>query len=134
MPQNFAGKANSCGEMCDGLVELRVPSRATSAKVVDSVGQKARYIHNRGLDEGYYRRLVLDYLQSYGHAARADLDALLLTKLPDVLDAQQKANKVKNLLQGMRRAGLVHPRGPRSAAVWQPGPDPSRQALDKPVV
>ena len=39
----------------------------------------------------------------------------------------------KNLLQGRRRAGLVHPRGPRSAAVWHPGPDPSRRALDKPA-
>lgn len=74
---------------------------------------------------------MLDYLQSYGHAARADLDALLLPKLPDVLDAKQKANKVKNLLQSMRKAGLVHPRGPRSAAVWHRGPDPGRQALDK---
>ncbi len=116
-----------------GLIEGRTPRFFISAKVADAVGQKARYIHNRGLDEGYYRRLVLDYLQSYGHAARADLDALLLTKLPDVLDAQQKANKVKNLLQGMRRAGLVHPRGPRSAAVWHPGPDPDKQALDRPV-
>jgi len=116
-----------------GLIEGRTPRFFISAKVADAVGQKARYIHNRGLDEGYYRRLVLDYLQSYGHAARADLDALLLPKLPDVLDAQQKANKVKNLLQGMRRAGLVHPRGPRSAAVWHSGADPRGQALDKPV-
>ena len=49
-------------------------------------------------------------------------DTPLLAKLPDVLDAAQKANKVKNLLQGMRRAGLVHPRGPRSLAVWHLGP------------
>ena len=74
------------------------------------------------IEDPYYQRLVLDYLQKYGQAARADLDALLLAKLPDVLDAAQKANKVKNLLQGMRRAGLVHPRGPRSLAVWHLGP------------
>jgi hypothetical protein len=47
---------------------------------------------------------------------------LLLAKLPDVLDAGQKANKVKNLLQDMRRAGLVHPEGPRSTAIWRRGP------------
>lgn len=116
-----------------GLIEGRAPRLFISAKVADAVGQKARYIHNRGLDEGYYRRLVLDYLERYGHAARADLDALLLPKLPDVLDAQQKANKVKNLLQSMRRSGQVHPRGPRSAAVWHPGPDAAGQVLDKPA-
>lgn len=113
-----------------GLIEGRSPRYFISAKVADAVGQKARYIHNRGLDEGYYRRLVLDYLDRYGQASRADLDALLLPKLPDVLDAQQRANKVKNLLQAMRRAGLVHPRGPRSMALWQTGPEPPAQALD----
>jgi hypothetical protein len=35
----------------------------------------------------------------------------------DVLSAAQRANKVKNLLQAMRRAGLVHARGPRALAV-----------------
>jgi ATP-dependent DNA helicase RecG len=101
-----------------GLIEGRAPRHYISAKVADVAGQKARYIHNRGLDEGYYRTLVLEYLQQYGEASRADLDALLLAKLPDVLSAAQRANKVKNLLQAMRRAGLVHMRGPRALAVW----------------
>lgn len=101
-----------------GLIEGRAPRHYISAKVADVAGQKARYIHNRGLDEGYYRTLVLEYLQQYGQASRADLDALLLAKLPDVLSAAQRANKVKNLLQAMRRAGLVHTRGPRALAVW----------------
>ena len=114
-----------------GLIEGRAPRYFISAKVADAAGQKARYIHNRGLDDGYYRRLVLDFLERYGKAARADLDALLLSKLPDILDAQQKTNKVKNLLQGMRRAGLVHPLGPRSTAVWHLGPGPGQRRLDK---
>ena len=105
-----------------GLIEGRSPRFFISAKVADTAGQKARYIHNRGLDDPYYQRLVLDYLHKYGQAARADLDALLLAKLPDVLDAGQKANKLKNLLQGMRRAGLVHRSGPRSLGVWRLGP------------
>jgi len=105
-----------------GLIEGRSPRFFISAKVADATEQKARYIHNRGLDDAYYQRLVLDYLNEYGQAVRADLDALLLTKLPDVLDAGQKANKVKNLLQDMRRAGLVHPEGPRSTAIWRRGP------------
>lgn len=106
-----------------GLIEGRAPQFFISATVADAVGQKARYIHNRGFDDAYYQQLVLNYLKQYGRAARADLDALLRTKLPDVLDAQQKSNKVKNLLQAMRRAGLVHRTGPRSDAVWHLGPD-----------
>jgi ATP-dependent DNA helicase RecG len=114
-----------------GLIEGRAPRYFISAKVADAAGQKARYIHNRGLDEGYYRTLVLEYLQRYGQATRADLDALLLPKMPDVLGAAQKANKLKNLLQGMRRAGLVHTQGPRAQAVWRPGP--GEASLDKSV-
>ena len=105
-----------------GLIEGRSPRFFISAKVANTVSQKAQYIHNRGLDDPYYQRLVLDYLNKYGQATRADLDALLLAKLPDVLDAAQKANKLKNLLQGMRRAGLVHRSGPRSLGVWRLGP------------
>lgn len=102
-----------------GLIEGRAPRYFISAKVADALGQKAKYIHQRGLDDKYYQRLVLDYLQQYGQATRADLDALLLRKLPDVLSAEQKANKIKNLMQGMKRAGLIQAHGPRSMAVWR---------------
>ena len=115
------------------LIEGRAPKYFISAKVADVVGQKARYIHNRGLDKSYYQQLVLDYLQRYGHASRSDLDALLLSKLPDVLTERQKENKLKNLMQGMRQAGLIHPLGPRSTAVWYIGTLPSDSiSLDKP--
>lgn len=114
-----------------GLIEGRAPRYFISAKVADVAGQKARYIHNRGLDKGYFERLVLDYLAEYGRATRADLDALLLAKLPDVLTPAQKANKLKNLLPAMRRAGLVHTQGPRSQAEWLPGPEDPSVGLDK---
>lgn len=101
-----------------GLIEGRAPKVFISAKVAETVGQKAKYIHNRGLDDGYYQQLVLDYLKKYGKATRADLDALLLAKLPDVLQDQQRANKVKNLLQGMRRGQLIELRGARPNLLW----------------
>lgn len=101
-----------------GLIEGRAPNYFISAKVADAVGQKARYIHNRGLDDRHYQELIVGYLKQYGKASRGDLDALLLDKLPGVLTQVQKTNKLKNLLQAMRRAGLIQPRGPRSAALW----------------
>ncbi len=125
-----ADQVRSLKEM--SLIEGRAPRFYISAKLADAVGQKARYIHNRGLDDKYYQRLVLDYLEKYGQATRADLDALLLAKLPDLLSGKQKFNKVKNLLQGMRRAGLVHPSGPRSAAVWYLDQESGSQTLDMP--
>lgn len=106
------------------LIEGRAPNYFISAKVADWAGQKARYIHNRGLDDGYYRKLVTDYLEQYGQATRKEMDELLLGKLPDILDATQKANKVRNLLQAMRRAGLIHREGVKAVPVWRLGPAP----------
>lgn len=105
------------------LIEGRSPKFFISAKVADSKEQKARYIHNRGLDDGYYRKLVVDYLSAYRQASRNDVDELLLSKMPAVLDAKQKAHKVRNLLQAMRRDGLIHREGPKSTALWLLGPD-----------
>lgn len=104
------------------LIEGRSPNYFISAKVADWVGQKASYIRTRGLDDVYYRQLVAEYLQKYGQATRQELDELIRPKLPDVLDAAQRAHKLKNLLQAMRRQGLIHPEGPRSSAIWRLGP------------
>lgn len=100
------------------LIEGRAPKYFISGKVADATGQKARYIHNRGLDDQYYKQLVLDYIKKYEQATRFDLDELLLPKLPNVLTATQKANKIRNLLQAMRKSGLVYPVGPRTSAAW----------------
>lgn len=102
-----------------GLVEGRKPALHISAAVAAATGDRARYIRNRGLDDAHYRRLVLDYLGKFGSARREDIDALLLDKLPDVLTARQKSNKIHNLLSAMRRAGLIQPEGPRALARWR---------------
>jgi len=103
------------------LIEGRSPNFFVSAKVAEWTGQKASYIRNKGLDDSYYRELVTDYLKKYGQATRKDVDDLLLAKLPDVLDATQKAHKIRNLLQGMRRDGLIHRTGPKATAIWRLG-------------
>lgn len=101
-----------------GLIEGRAPKLFISAKVADAAGQKARYIHNRGLDDQHYQQLVVGYLRKYKQAKRADFDELLMSKLAAVLTPEQKANKVKNLLQAMKRANIIGCEGPRAAAVW----------------
>lgn len=52
-------------------------------------------------------------------ASRKELDDLLLPKLPEVLDAEQRAHKVRNLLQAMRRADLIERRGSKNAPEWR---------------
>ena len=67
-----------------------------------------------------YQQLVVDYLLQYGQATRRELDDLVLAKLPDVLDSTQRQNKVRNLLQAMRRKGQIIRTGPRAAPIWMP--------------
>lgn len=110
------------------LIEGRSPNFFISARVADWTGQKARYIRNRGLDDSYYRKLVTDYLQKYGQATRKDIDELLLSKMPEILEAAQKAHKVRNLVQAMRRDGLIHREGPKPTAVWRLGPESTQGA------
>jgi len=104
------------------LIEGRSPNYFVSARVAEWTGQRARYIRNRGFDDGYYRKLVVDFLQSYGQASRKEIDELLLAKLPEILDATQKNHKIRNLLQAMRREGLIQREGPKATAVWRLGP------------
>lgn len=102
-----------------GLIEGRAPNYLISSKVADWTAQKARYIRNRGFDDGYYKQLVVEYLQRYEKASRKELDDLLLPKLPEVLDTDQKANKIRNLLQAMRRAALIERRGSKNEPEWR---------------
>jgi ATP-dependent DNA helicase RecG len=102
-----------------GLIEGRAPSYLISSKVADWTAQKAKYIHNRGFDDGFYKQLVIEYLQKYDKASRKELDDLLLPKLPEVLDADQKAHKIKNLLQALRRARQIENKGTRGEPDWR---------------
>ncbi len=81
--------------------------------------QKADYIRTRAQDDEFYAKLLTDYLQRYGSATRAEINKLLLPKLSEVLSAEQKDNKVANLLTQLRRTGRIHNSGTRARPVWR---------------
>jgi len=58
-------------------------------------------------------------LEKQGQASRQDIHKLLLAKLSDALDEDQKRNFIKNLLQEMRRNQEVDVDGKGPAAVWR---------------
>lgn len=101
------------------LLEGRAPNYLISSKVAAWTDQKARYIRERGMNDKYYQDVVLQYLEKYGQATRQELDDLLMTKLPEVLDMQQRANKIKNLLQVLRRTGKLQSAGKRPQIMWR---------------
>ena len=102
-----------------GLIEGRKPNFHVSAVVASAADAKAAYIKTRGLDEGYYRKLVGEYLEKFGHASRADIDKFLKSKLSDALDGRQKETKISNLLTRMRKGGEIRNTGSRKAPRWE---------------
>lgn len=89
------------------LVEGRKPNLYISADIAQKAGLKKDYMEMRGLDNQYYQTLVLEYLKKFGQVKRRDIEAYILDKLPRVLDEEQKKNRIKNLLQFLRKQGVI---------------------------
>lgn len=85
------------------LVEGRAPNLFVAAKVASITGDKSTYIKNRAFDDGYYKKMVLAYIDEYGYASRSDIDDLLTDKISDVLSDEQKRTKLRNLLHRMSK-------------------------------
>jgi len=101
------------------LIEGRAPNLHVSAQVAEALGEQAQYTLNKGLDSGYYRELVFQHLRSFKACSRADLEQVLMAKLPDVLTHAQKRNRVKNLLSALGRQGLIAPDRKGPGALWR---------------
>jgi ATP-dependent DNA helicase RecG len=93
------------------LIEGRKPNFYISSTVAKATGEKASYIKQRGIDDEYCQKILLDYLKKFGEGKRVDFEKILLDKLPDILDIEQKKNKIKNNLQALRKQGLIEPKG-----------------------
>ena len=101
-----------------GLVEGRYPNIFVSFKVADIVGQKAAYIRNRGLEDDICKQLIVKALEAMGEASKREIMEVLENALPEVLDEGQKSKKVSNLLQAMKKEGLVAAEGKTRHAKW----------------
>ena len=101
-----------------GLVEGRYPNLFVSFKVANSVGQKAEYIRNKGLTDDICKQLILKALETMGNVSKQDLMEILEKALPDVLSEEQKLKKVSNLLQAMKKEGIIAVSGSNRYATW----------------
>ena len=89
------------------LVEGRFPNLFVTAHIAAVTGEKSTYIKHRAFDKKYYKALVIDFIKEFRSATRKDIDDLLMSKLPDILDQKQKKNKINNLLFEMSKKDHV---------------------------
>ncbi len=101
-----------------GLVEGRYPNLIVAGAVAKVAGEAGRHIRERGFDKRYHLDLILALVREHQPVTRADVDQVLVSKLPDRLTAEQKSRKVHNLLQELRRAGRIENRGTRARPDW----------------
>jgi ATP-dependent DNA helicase RecG len=88
------------------LIEGRKPNFFVTAHVADATNTRPEYTRNKGLDDHYYKTLILQHLKQFKSVSVLEVRALLLDKLPNSLTPVQKQAKVKNLLTALRMSGL----------------------------
>ncbi len=102
-----------------GLIEGRRPALHVAAAIAAVTGDTAEYIRHRAFDDAYYCDLILEYLRKFGQGTRSDFRRLIMDKISDVLNEEQKEHKVNTLLQKLRREGKIVSEGRTKAGVWR---------------
>ncbi len=93
------------------LIEGRKPNFYIAAEISKKTKDSklmASYIRNRAFDDDVYKQQILAYLEKYGKANRSQIQELIGKHLSDILTEEKKYNKIKNILQSMRTAGLIN--------------------------
>ena len=85
------------------LIEGRKPNFYIAASVAKATGDKATYIKQRGFKDDHYKEMILELIKKYGYASKKEIDNLILDILPDILDKNQKENKVRNIIYSMSK-------------------------------
>ena len=102
----------------NGLVEGRYPNIYVSHKVANVVGKETEYVKNRGLANDVYKQLILNAIEQMNGCGVSQLKEVLKGALPESLDQQQQAKKITNLLQAMKKDGLIVLEGSGHSAKW----------------
>jgi len=93
-----------------GAVEGRYPNIYVSSLIAKSTAdevEKSQYSKQRGFNDDHYRKMILDYIKTYGSATRKDIDLLVFDLLPQILSPNQKKDKIDNLIRALRKTNLI---------------------------
>lgn len=101
-----------------GLAEGRFPNIYVSFKVADLIGQKTEYVKNKGLNDETCKNLIINALKEMKLATKSELRNVIEAALPAILDEKQKDKKLSNLLQALRRDGVIDNDGKHKFAKW----------------
>lgn len=100
------------------LIEGRKPNYYVGKDVSQATDKKAEYSKNKAFDKQQYFEWILKSIQEHGSLSRKDIDELLWNMLPAWMNADQKSNRIKNLISELRREGKILNRGTDTQSEW----------------
>ena len=79
-----------------------------SSDVAKVTNEKESYIYNKGLENEFYKKIILKYISEYGQASKKEIINLLKDKLPSSLNEKNKINRVRYLLDLLKKEGKIY--------------------------
>lgn len=101
------------------LIEGRYPNIYISSKIAKIVDEKDKYIYNSGLENDYYKRIIIKYIQEYGYATKKEIVKLLKDKLPSSLSDKNKVSRVRYLISLLKDEGIIYNSGRKGTSCWK---------------
>lgn len=102
-----------------GLISGRKPNYYISEKIASQIDQLGQYIKNKGFDDAYYEKLVLEFIsKKCTGVAKSEITNLIWNKFPEILTEIQKKYKTSNIIQKLRRDGKIENIGSKSEPQW----------------
>lgn len=93
------------------LIEGRKPNYFISANIAQLANAKVQYTKQKAFDDKYYEDLILSFITQHQIASPKELQNLLHDKLSDLLNMEQRRNKVRNVTQKLSKNGVIENAG-----------------------
>ena len=103
----------------ENLIEGRYPNIYISSDLAKITGEKKDYMYNSGLENEFYMKMIIKYLENYGSASRKEIFALLNDKLPKSLDNKNKISRVRYLLDTLKKNGKIYNDAKSGGSCWK---------------
>ena len=103
----------------DNLVEGRYPNIYISSNIAKITNDKENYIYNTGLENEFYKNLIIKYISEYEHASRKEIINLLKDKLPSSLNEKTKISRIRYLLQLLKKEDKIYNDNKSGHSCWK---------------
>lgn len=90
------------------LIEGRKPHYHISSSIASVTGQESQYIKVKGIEDDYCKKMIVDYLTKFKAGKKHNFEEMLADKLSPLLTEKQKKDKIKNILQAMKKDGVIY--------------------------